>query len=272
VLGEGARGLVVLGTTGEANSLSLAERHALVDALLDRGFEPSRMIVGTGACAYPDAVELTQHATDAGAAAVLLLPPFYYKPVGDDGLFAFVAEIIGRTRASPPRVLLYHFPSLTAVGWSIELIGRLVEAFPGVVIGIKDSAGDEAHSLRLIASFPGFAVFPGSESSLVGMLAAGAAGFITTSGNVNARALADLIDDPGRDDAERRLAEANAVRNALKARGLFPSVKAVIARRMRDDAWLTVRPPLVTLGAADRAALYAEPAIARLISPSKPAA
>jgi 4-hydroxy-tetrahydrodipicolinate synthase len=272
LIDEGARGLVLLGTTGEANSLSLVERHTLIDAVVDRGFDPKRLIVGSGACAYPEAVELTRHAASIGAAAVLLLPPFYYKPVSEDGLFAFVAEVIGRSGAAPPPVLLYHFPSLATVGWSFDLIRRLIDAFPGVVVGIKDSSGDEAHTARLIASFPGFAVFPGSESSLLTMVQAGAAGFITTSGNVNARALAALMANPTGDDAERRLAEANAVRNALKARGLFASVKAVIARRMRDDAWLAVRPPLMPLGEADRSALYAEPAITRLLDKANAAA
>lgn len=262
---EGADGLVVLGTTGEANSLSLVERHALVDAMVDHGFDPKRLMVGTGACAHSEAAELTRHAGDVGAAATLLLPPFYYKPVSDDGLFAFVANVIDRSGAAPCPILLYHFPSLATVGWSFALIRRLIEAFPGVVVGIKDSSGDEAHTARLIDSFPGFAVFAGSESSLLKMVAAGAAGFITTSANINARALAALLADPAVPDATAQLAEANALRNALKSRGLFPSVKAVIARRMRDDSWLAVRPPLTPLAEPERLALYAEPAIARLL-------
>jgi 4-hydroxy-tetrahydrodipicolinate synthase len=196
---------------------------------------------------------------------VLLLPPFYYKPVDDEGLNRFVAELIDRVGPRVPRVLLYHFPSLATVGWSFPLIARLIRGFPGVVAGIKDSSGDEAHTLKLIADFPGFAVFPGSESNLSSALRAGAAGFITASGNVNARALAALIADPDAPDASARLAEANAVRIALKARGLFPSVKAVLARQLHDDTWLNIRPPLTGLAADARRALYADPAIARLL-------
>src|SRR4051812_35229837 len=93
LLTEGARGLVILGTTGEANSLGLNERHAVIDAVV-AGIGARRLIIGTGSCAVIDAAELTRHARDAGAAAVLLLPPFYYKPVSDDGLFAFVGDVI----------------------------------------------------------------------------------------------------------------------------------------------------------------------------------
>jgi 4-hydroxy-tetrahydrodipicolinate synthase len=265
LLKEGARGLVVLGTTGEANSLGLGERHALIDAMVEGGVQPGQLIVGTGACAIPDAVELTRHARDVGAAAVLLLPPFYYKPVSDDGLFAFVAEVIRQAGPAVPPVLLYHFPSLAVVGWSLGLVGALTRAFPEAIAGLKDSSGDDQHTVDLIAAFPDLAILPGSDGNLLTATRAGAPGFITTSGNVNARAIAALIGNPTARDADARLAEANAIRNALKARGLFPSVKAVLARQMRDDAWLAMRPPLVPLSSEARAALYAEPAIARLL-------
>src|SRR5437868_9446102 len=102
LLGEGARGLVLLGTTGEANSLGLRDRHALIDAVVEGGIDARQLIVGTGATAVSDAVELTRHAHEVGAAAVLLLPPFYYRPVSDDGLFAFVAEVIRRSGPAVP--------------------------------------------------------------------------------------------------------------------------------------------------------------------------
>lgn len=265
LLEEGSGGLVILGTTGEANSLGLAERHALIDDVVAGGIEAGRLIVGTGAPSIVDAADLTRHAQEVGAAAVMLLPPFYFKPVSDDGLFAFVADLIDRAGSVPPRILLYHFPSLAGVGWSFELIAALRELFPEVVVGVKDSSGDEAHTLNLVTAFPELAIFAGSEGHITDAMAAGAAGLISANANVNARALAALVDHPDADGAADRLAEANAVRGALKARGLVPSVKAVLAARTGDDAWRALRPPLMSLTPSEEAALMADPAIVRLL-------
>jgi 4-hydroxy-tetrahydrodipicolinate synthase len=266
LLAEGSAGLVVLGTTGEASSLGLAERHTLIDVVVEGGIEPGQLIVGTGAPSLVEAADLTRHAGDIGAAAVMLLPPFYFKPVSDDGLFAFVAEVIARTGPSPPQILLYHYPALAGVGWSFELVAALSESFPEVVVGLKDSSGDEVHTLNLVTAFPELAIFAGSEGHLSDAMAAGAAGLISANANVNARALAELIGDPAAPDATARLAEANAVRGALKARGLVPSIKAVLAARTGDDTWRALRPPLMPLSAEDEAALLAEPAIERLLA------
>jgi 4-hydroxy-tetrahydrodipicolinate synthase len=161
LLSHGADGLVLLGTTGEANSIGLAERHDLIDAVAAAGIDPAVLMIGTGACAVADAVDLIAHAAQIRAAGVLLLPPFYFKDIADDGLFAFVAETIERARSLPP-LLLYHIPPIARVGWTMPLIARLAEAFPEVIAGVKDSASDETYTLGLIAAFPNLAIFPGS--------------------------------------------------------------------------------------------------------------
>jgi 4-hydroxy-tetrahydrodipicolinate synthase len=264
LLGEGARGLVVLGTTGEAASIGLAERHTLIDAVTERGLNPGALIVGAGAPSVGDAAEVARHAADVGAAAILLLPPFYFKPVTNDGLFAFVADLIRRMGQKPVPIVLYHYPALAGVGWSIEVIAALAEAFPDVIAGVKDSSGDHAHTLNLITAFSDLGVFSGSESHIVEEMAAGAAGMISANANVNARNLASLVAGAGSEEPQL-LAEANAVRTAMKARGLVPSIKAVLARQLWDEGWANIRPPLTRLTADARTALYNEPAIAQLL-------
>ena len=236
MLADGASGLAVLGTTSEANSLTLAERRRVIDVLVEDGVAPGQLLPGTGACAIDDAVALSRHAGELGCAGVLLLPPFYYKNVSDDGLFAFVAKVIERCGQNVPRIMLYHFPAMAAAGWSNELTGRLIEAFPGVVAGMKDSSGDAAHTKSVIDAFPGFAVFPGAELYLRDALNWGAPGCISATANVNARAIASLIAEKDAADAPARQDGLIAVRKAFAD---FPTVaavktiKAAISRRRR---------------------------------------
>jgi 4-hydroxy-tetrahydrodipicolinate synthase len=266
LLADGAHGLAILGTTSEANSLTLDERRRVIDAHLEAGIPAERLLPGTGACAVGDAIALSRHAGEIGAAAVLLLPPFYYKKVSDDGLFAFVARLIEGCGAHAPRIMLYHIPPVAMVGWSAELIARLREAFPDLIAGMKDSSGDAENTLAMIKAFPeGFAVFPGAEVYLLRALRAGAAGCISASANINAAGIRGLYDRWREPDAEALQLELNAVRKAVETRVMIPSLKAVLATRYRDAGWLTVRPPLVPIPEATRAELLADPAIVRLL-------
>lgn len=266
LLADGATGLAILGTTSEANSLSLDERRAAIDAVLAAGIPAARIIPGTGSASISDAIALTRHATAAGCAAVLLLPPFYYKGVSDDGLFAFVAKVIDACGKFTPRILLYHIPPQAVIGWSIPLIDRLRSAYPDIVIGMKDSSGDRARIKTVLATFPGFTVFPGSEVGLIELMNAGAAGSITATGNINTRAVADLIAGYGEADAVNRQEQANALRDVLQARGPIPSIKAVLSEILHDPQWRAVRPPLVALGESERTALIAAPPVRALLT------
>lgn len=265
LLREGAHGLAVLGTTSEANSLSLEERRRVIDSLVEAGIPADGLLPGTGACSVEDAATLTRHAGEIGAAAVLLLPPFYYKNVTDDGIFAFVSQVIEKAGDKVPRILLYHIPPVAVVGWSVELVGRLIEAFPGVVVGMKDSSGDFDHIRKMIKSFPGFVVFPGAETSLVQAMSMGAAGCISATANINARAIRKTYDRWKEADAHLLQDEINAVRGALERSVMIPALKAILAVRYSDTAWGHVRPPLVSLSPKGRQALFAEPAIASLL-------
>jgi 4-hydroxy-tetrahydrodipicolinate synthase len=266
LLTDGAHGLAILGTTSEANSLTLDERRRVIDAHLEADIPAERLMPGTGACAVGDAVALSRHAGEVGAAAVLLLPPFYYKKVSDDGLFAFVARLIDGCGGSAPRIMLYHIPPMATVGWSVELVARLREAYPDLIAGMKDSSGDAEHTLAMIAAFPeGFAVFPGAEVYLLRALRVGAAGCISASANINAAGIRRLYDRWQEPEADALQAEVNAVRKAVEPRVMIPALKAVLAERYRDPAWLAVRPPLMQIPEATRAELLADPAIVRLL-------
>ena len=246
---EGADGLAVFGTTSEANSLSVGERIALLDRLLEAGIAPGMLMPGTGCCALPDTVTLTRHAVKSGCFGVLLLPPFYYKAVTDDGIFASMAEVIARVGDDRLRVYLYHIPGMAGVGFSLPLIERLVSAFPGVVVGIKDSSGDWKNTQALLERLPGFEVLPGSETYLLDALRLGGAGCISATANVNVRAIHALIegwDTPAADAMQRQL---RAVRAAIERFPLVAANKAIVAAMHGDAAWKTVRPPLRPLAA-----------------------
>ena len=257
LLDQGCHGLVVFGTTGEATSFSVAERQAVLEALIEAGIAPERMMIGTGCCALTDSVALTAHAAGLGCKQVLMLPPFYYKGPSDEGLFRAYAETIERVGDGDLALYLYHFPRLSQVPISHELIERLLAAYPDTLAGLKDSTGDAAGCAAFISAFPGLAVFPGTETIMLAMLEAGGAGCITASANVNAPAIRALWDafQAGSPEA-RSLQEAiTAVRLVLQSTPAIPTLKQVLAWRGNDQAWLNLRPPLTNLSEAQATAL-----------------
>jgi 4-hydroxy-tetrahydrodipicolinate synthase len=260
LLSQGCRGLAVFGTTSEANSLSIDEREGLLAALLESGIDPGSLMPGTGCCAIPDTVRLTKAAVRAGCAGVLMLPPFYYKGVSDEGLFRAYSEVIERVGDSRLRVYLYHIPPVAQVGISAKLIERLLAAYPGTVAGMKDSSGDFANTKAMIDAFAkdGFAVFSGSEKFLLDNLRRGGAGCITATGNINPKAIDRVFREWRSPEAEGLQARINAVRGALEKRPLIPALKAVVAHYANDPAWRTMRPPLVEFPAAETDALVRE--------------
>ncbi len=257
LLANGCNGLGVLGTTGEANSLGIDERLAVLEGLVERGVPAARMLPGTGTTALTDTVTLTRRAAELGCRGALLLPPFYYKNPSDDGLFAYFSEVIGRT-GGDIRIYLYHFPQQAVVGFGLALLGRLLAAFPGVVKGIKDSSGDLANSRAYADHFAkdGFEVYAGDDSLLSAMLAAGGAGCITAAANVNCAVGARVFAAAGKPEAETAQAMLTATRKAVISAPLIPGLKALVARNTDDDRWTNIRPPHLPLNAAQRAALF----------------
>ena len=250
-------GLAVFGTNSEGNSLTTAEKLALLDTLVEAGLPPARMMPGTGTCALGDTVELTRHATRLGCGGVLMLPPFYYKGNSDEGLFRSYSEAIQRVGDDRLRIYLYHLPPVAQVPITLTLIERLLKAYPGTIAGVKDSSGDWANTKAMLDQFQphGFDVFPGSESFLLPALRAGGAGCISATANVNPGPIARLAATWQQDDADAQQAGLDAVRGVFQSYVMIPALKAAIAHYGDDAHWLTVRPPLVELDAAQRADL-----------------
>jgi 4-hydroxy-tetrahydrodipicolinate synthase len=189
---------------------------------------------------------------------VLMLPPFYYKGVSDEGIFAFISSVIDKVGSPALRLFLYHIPPMAVVGFSLDLVGRLIAAYPQTVVGLKDSSGDWSNTAALLERFPGFAVFPGSEVFLLDGLRKGAVGCITASGNVNVPGIKKVYDNWRGPQAEALQAEITTLRKALQAYPMVPALKRVVAHYHDDPNWAAVRPPLVSLGPAQSAALIAD--------------
>jgi 4-hydroxy-tetrahydrodipicolinate synthase len=257
LLANGCDGLAIFGTNSEANSLTVQEKIDLLDALLDSGIDPSRLMPGTGACAIGDAVALTRHAVRRGCAGVLMLPPFYYKGVPDEGLARYFTEVIQRVGESNLRVYLYHIPPVAQVGISLDLIERLRRDWPNTVVGIKDSSGDWNNTRAMLERFSddGFQVFAGSEDFLLANLRHGGVGCITATGNVNPGAIASLYRTWQEEGADERQRAISHTRSLFQKFPMIPALKAAIAHFADDPAWAAVRPPLQPLTEAQASAL-----------------
>ncbi len=248
-------GIAVFGTTSEANSLSVEEKIDLLDALVDGGICPRRMMAGTGLCALTDTVRLTAHAVKCGCAGVLMLPPFYYKDVRQEGLFRSYAEVIERVGNSRLQIYLYHIPSVAQVSIPLSLIERLIRDYPKIVVGIKDSGGDWAYNKAVLERFPGFYVFSGSETVLLKTMRGGGAGCISATANINGAAIHKLFSNWQQPEAEVQQSLVDHVRIEMQKYPMIPALKQVVAHYSGDMEWTRVRPPLVELGAQQKARL-----------------
>ena len=260
MLDQGVDGLAIFGTTSEANSLTVTERKVLLEALLESGVPASKLMPGTGACSIIDAADLTAHAVSRGCGGVLMLPPFYYKAVDSDGLFASLAEVIDRVADDRLHGYLYHIPPVAQVPIGLDLIERLVQRYPDTVVGLKDSSGDWENTRAVLEGFPGFATFAGSESFLLDTLRGGGAGCITASGNANPAGIRKVYSawegETGEADAlQARLSE---IRSTLQGYPMIPALKAMTARFTGNETWALPRPPLTALSGSQVASLMSD--------------
>ena len=255
LLGNGCDGLNILGTTGGFASLSVAQRLAVMRELASSGLPLSAMMVGTGTSALEDTVELTRAANDLGFGGALVIPPFYYKNVSEDGVFAYYANLIERAGGHSSRLYLYNFPAMSGVAFTPALVGRLLQAYPNVIAGLKDSSNDAAYVAALHEAYPQLDVFPSSEAVLATARRSGYAGCISATVNLTAPLAArvwDGADDVGTDALQRDLA---AIRTAIASVPLIPAVHALLADLRHDGVWSNLMPPLHALTATERAAL-----------------
>lgn len=242
--------------------MSTDERISLLDALVAAGIDPSRMMPGTGCCSISETVELTAHAVKRRCAGVLMLPPFYYKDITEEGLYRYFSEVMQRVGDAQLRIYLYHIPPVAIVGITLRLVERLLKAYPNAIVGMKDSSGDWNNTKMFLDAFVDtahparneFDVFVGSESFLLANMRNGGAGTISATANVNPAAIYELYavaSAVSADvDLEPQQARLNVVREVF-ARKSWPSMiaalKQTIAIYGNDLGWARVRPPLVEL-------------------------
>lgn len=250
-LANGCDALNVLGTTGEANSLGVAQRKQVM-AWAAEAFDTDRLMVGTGLPSLDDTLDLTMAAAGMGYSVALVLPPFYYKPVSDDGLVAWYQALDRALGDTPIGIYFYNYPQMTGVPIPVEVVARLAEASPRRFTGIKDSSGDLAYCRALVKRVPGLSVFPSSETALAEASASGFAGCISATVNVSAPLCARLVAGDNAGDLAARIA---ALRADIAAHPLVPAVKYLVGKRAGDDAWARVLPPFTPLGDAARRTL-----------------
>ena len=246
LLANGSDGLAVMGTTGEANSLTLEQRLEIFAAVAPR-VPADKLMLGTGCCARPDTLRLTRAALDLGCPNVLMLPTFYYKNQSDDAVYGTFADIVEKVGDARLRVYMYHFPQMSATPITIPVVERLIKDYPDVIAGLKDSSGDfENYTRVILANFPGFAAFSGSERFLFDDLDAGGPGCISATANVTTP-LAGEVMRHWRAGDTKAAAEAQetltAARLALQAFPAVPALKALTADRTGDPAWHNMLPP-----------------------------
>lgn len=239
LLEEGANAINITGTTGEATSLSREQREVIIQALGSSGIDKSRLMVGTGAAAVADAVSLSRTAAEAGFAAALVLPPFYFKDPSLDGLLRYFDAIISSTRSQEIPVYLYNFPALSGVPFTLELVGALIRRFGGRIAGLKDSSGNLDYSSSVASQFPELKVFPSNEGTLLDARSGKFAGAISATANLSAASCAAVF----RDGDDTELEKAKSVRAVIAKGPLVPRIKAVLAARFSDPDWANVLPP-----------------------------
>ena len=240
--------LAVFGTNSEANSLSVKEKINLLEKLISSGISGDSLMPGTGCCSISETVELTKLAVSLGCRGVLMLPPFYYKGVTDEGLFTYFSEVIERVNDEHLSIYLYHIPPISQIPLSSTLVNQLVSKYPEVVAGIKDSSGDwnqteSFHKLNL----PNFRIFCGSESFLLKNMQVGGAGCISATANVNPLAINELFKNWAHPDAELQQNRVNKIRNIFQRYPMIPALKEAIALQSGDTEWSRVRAPLIPI-------------------------
>src|SRR5436190_2642750 len=240
--------------------MSVGEKRRLLEALVKGGVSAANLMPGTGHCAISDSIEFTRAAVELGCAGVLMLPPFYYKGVSDEGLYRNFAEVIERVGDERLRLYLYHIPPVSNVPITLGLIERLLSKYPGIVAGVKDSSGDWSNTKAMLDAFAknNFDVFAGSEVFLLDNMRSGGKGCITATGNVNPGAIDNVYRNWRGAEADKLQAGITATRNIVQKVPMIPALKAIIAHFGNDPQWKTCRPPLTELTSAQEESLISE--------------
>ena len=248
-LGEGCDSATLFGTTGEGSSVGLSERNLVLESVIDT-FGGEKVLVGVMASAPEDAAAQANPLLDAGGRGLLLAPPFYFKGIDDEGLYAWLARAI-ETMHAPRGVFLYHLPSVTQVPLSTALIERMKRAFPEVIAGVKDSGGDWSYTRRLLDEHADLHILVGDERLLARAMRHGASGAINGFSNFCAPRLRAMIERGAEDPA------LSALVDLLLGYPVTPGIKALVAHVARDQGYALAAPPLRTLPKDEAATLVA---------------
>ena len=252
-------GLAVFGTNSEANSLSVEEKIDVLNALIETGIDPNKTMPGTGCCALSDTIKLTEHAIQLGCNNVLMLPPFYYKDISDEGLFDSYSRIIESVNNDDLRIYLYHIPPIANVAITLNLIEKLKKRYPKIIAGIKDSSGDWNNTLAMLnENWPDFKIFAGSEVFLLKTLQNGGAGCISATANINPYAISMLYKNWLNSDAIIQQENLNKFRNIVQKYPMIPALKSIVGHYHQDTDWHRVRPPLTSLSVSNLHSLIKE--------------
>jgi len=243
LLDQGSDGICLLGTTGEANSFTVDERIDIIDKVIEGGIDPTLLLIGTGNCAYRDTVKLTRHAVSKGAGGVLMLPPFYYKSISDEGLLDYFSLIIKQVNNADLSIYLYHFPQMTGIPFTLPLIRKLVAAHPGVIVGMKDSSGDWQGMEDVLTELPGFKLYSGSERYLLKTLRQGGVGCITATANATIKATAALYEHWQSEQADLLQQKLILLRGKFEFGSFISILKYLWSVWDNDPRWLNIRPP-----------------------------
>jgi len=243
LLASGADGIALLGTTGEANSFSMEEKKQIIDAVTAGGIPASQLMVGTGSCAYPETIELTSYALEKGINDILMLPPFYYKQVNDQGLYDYFDRVIDGISNEHLRIFLYHFPKMSGLDTSNALIEKLLHKYPNQIAGMKDSSGDLDHMQSICRHFPDLSLFAGTERYLLPVLRAGGVGCISATANATIRKVAKVYQSWQTSEADSLQEALTAVRSAFEGLPFAAILKQYLAHYHNNKGWLPLRPP-----------------------------
>lgn len=243
LLDNGSNGICLLGTTGEANSFSVDERLKVIDQVVDSGIDSNVLLIGTGTCALPDTIKLTKYAVAKGAGGVLMLPPFFYKGLSDQGILDYFKLVIEGVDDPNLKIYLYHFPKMTGVPFTLELIQKLVAAFPGVIVGIKDSSGDFEGMKAICEALPGFQLFAGTEKYLLDAMRVGATGCISATFNASIKQGVEVYTNWQNAAADELQAKLSETRSKFEVISFISGLKYLYSVWTGDKAWLNMRPP-----------------------------
>lgn len=257
MLDAGCDGVTLFGTTGEGPAFTVAERNALLDAMLQAGIPAERIVVTTTAVALGDVVALGRHALQRGVVRQMWMPPFYFNQPGDAGVVKAAAQMIDGLADARLRVLLYHFPAMSTYGFSHAAIAELVRRFPEQVVGLKDSSGDLAHAQALVQAFPQLSILVGFEPHVAAVMQAGGAGSINGLANVAPRLMRRVVDAPHAVSAQdsqcmQAILALMQVRPNLPFLGVY---KTILAEQSGDATWMHMRAPLSDLAGDDAQAV-----------------